>query len=570
MSLTGLLLLLSLSKPSIQLSAAPVPDAGSILRDQQQSQKQPQVQFPLSEKAKEPPVNTGSNVKVVVKGFTFSGYDGLVTEAELQELLAGSIGKSLSFEELNVLTDRVTALFKAKGWLQARAYLPPQDITSGIIRMVISQVKSDGNLTIKRDKSARICPDYLHGIGMSALHAGKPIKELELERNVLLMNDLPGVSAKASLVPGSEPGTSGVAVAVTEGRLFSGMLYGDNQGNRYVGTWRGSAMVSVNDPFRHGDQLTLLLTEASGLAQGRIGYSVPIAFSGVRANLSYTAMRYELGRELGPLQYKGNSNSINAGISYPMLRTRNANVITSFSYGYRGLIDTQADVNIHDKQINSATLMVSGDRYDKLYGGGYTSYNASITRGSLHESSDLTAEYARTNLTEGSYIRFNFGLARLQHLSERVNLNISGSAQMADGNLDSSEKFTLGGPNGVRAYPIGEAAGDEGQLLSAEIRYALPLAAKSGNLQLIGFYDAGHITINNERYPGDLSTATDRNKYWLLGVGAGLNYAYSARFSVRGIWAHVIGDNAGRSTVGNNSDDLNDRSRFWLQSTFSF
>ena len=497
MSLTGLLLLLSLSQPSIQLSAAPVPDAGSILRDQQQSQKQPQVQLPVSEKAKEPLLNTDSNVKVVVKGFTFSGYEGLVTEAELQAVVAGSIDKSLTFEDLNALTDKITALFKEKGWLQARAFLPPQDITSGIIRIAIAQVKSDGNLTIKRDKSARICPDFLHRIGILSLHAGKPIKELDLERSVLLMNDLPGVTAKAFLVPGSEPGTSGVDVAVTEGRLFSATLWGDNQGNRYVGTWRGSAMVSVNDPFRHGDQLTLLLTEASGLAQGRVGYSFPIMFNGIRANLSYTGMRYELGRELAPLQYKGNSNSIDAGISYPMLRTRNANVTTSFSYGYRGLIDTQADINIHDKRINNATLMVSGDRYDKLYGGGYTSYNASITTGSLHESSDLTAEYARTNLTEGSYTRFNAGLARLQHISERVNVNLSGSAQKAVGNLDSSEKFTLGGPNGLRAYPIGEAAGDEGQLVSAEIRYALPLAAKSGNLQLIGFYEAGHITVNN-------------------------------------------------------------------------
>ena len=569
-SLTGLLLLLSLSHSSITVSAATIPDAGSILRDQQQSQKPPPPQLPASEKATEPLLNTGSNVQVVVKGFIFSGYGGLTTEAELQTVVAGSIGKSLTFEELNALTDKVTALLKTKGWLQTRAYLPPQDITSGIIRIVIAQVKSDGNLTIKRGKNARISPDYLHRIGISPLHSGQPIKEQELERAVLLMNDLPGVSAKASLVPGTVSGTSGVEVAATEGPLFSATLWGDNQGNRYIGTWRGSAMVSVNDPLRHGDQLILLLTEASGLAQGRIGYSYPIGYNGFRANLSYTGMRYELGNDLASLHYKGNSNSIDAGLSYPMLRTRNANVTTSFSYGYRGLIDTQADVKIHDKQINNATLMVSGDRYDQLLGGGYISYNASVTTGKLHESCALTAEDANTNRTEGGYTRFNVGLSRLQHLTGRLNVNISGSAQKAVGNLDSSEKFSLGGPNALRAYPIGEASGDEGQLLSAELRYALPLAAKSGNLQFIGFYDAGHITINNERYPGDLSTATGRNDYWLLGAGAGVNYAYSGRVSLRATWAHVIGDNAGRSIAGKNSDGLNDKSRFWLQCMFSF
>ena len=266
-SLTGLLLILSFSQPTPQLSAAPIPDAGSILRDQQQSQKQLQRQFPAPDSAKEPVSQAGSTVQVVVRGFTFSGYGGLASEAELQGVVAGFIGKSVTFGELNGLTDKVSARLKTKGYLHARAYLPQQDITSGIIIIAISQVKSDGTLTIKRDKSARVCPDYLHRIAKSPLHTGKPIKEQELERALLLINDLPGVSAKASLFPGSATGTSGVEIDVKEGPLFSGMLYGDNEGNRYVGTWRGNAMVSINDPLHHGDQLTLLLTEASGLAQ---------------------------------------------------------------------------------------------------------------------------------------------------------------------------------------------------------------------------------------------------------------------------------------------------------------
>ena len=569
MSLTRLLLILSFSHPAAQLSAA-TPDTGSIMRDQQQSQKQLQRQLPIPESAKEPVSQAGSTVQVAVTAFTFSGYEGLATEAELQGAVAGFIGKSLTFGELNVLTDKVTALIKTKWYLQARAYLPQQDITSGIIKIAISQTKSDGNLTIKRNKSARISPIFLHRIAQSPLHAGKPIKENELERAVLLINDLPGISAKASLVAGTEPGTSGVDVAVTEGKLFSGMLYGDNQGNRYVGTWRASAMVSVNDPLHHGDQLTLLLTEASGLAQGRVGYSFPIAFNGVRANLAYTGMRYELGGDLAALHYKGDSNSIDAGLSYPVLRSRNANLTASASYGYRGLIDSSFDENIHDKQINNGTVTISGDRYDKLFGGGYTSYNVGITNGSMHEMSALTADDAKINMTEGNYSRFNFGLARLQRLSGKLNLNLSGIAQFASGNLDSSEKFSLGGPNGLRAYPIGEASGDQGQLLSAELRYALPLAPKLGNLQLIGFYDAGHITLHNKRYAGDIATATGRNNYWLRGAGAGLNYTYSGHFSLRATWAHVIGTNAGRDAAGRNSDGLNDKSRFWLQSVFSF
>ncbi len=562
---TGLLLIFSLSYPAGFCYAAGIPDAGSILRDQQ-SQKELPRQLPASEKTQERASTAETGVQVEVKQFIFSGYEGLATEGELQKIVAGSIAKNLTFEELNALTDKVTALFKKKGWFQARAYLPPQDITSGIIQIAITQVKSDGQISIKPDKTCRINADALRSIGILALHSGEPIKELDLERSILIMNDLPGISAKASLIPGAAPGSSSVEVAVTEGPLVSGVLWGDNYSNRYTGTWRGNTILSINDPIHHGDQITLLLTEASGLSQGRVGYSIPIAYNGLRANLAYSGMRYELGSDLASLQYKGNSNSIDGGLSYPLIRTRNANLTTSLSYGYRGLIDTKSDIDIRDKTLNNATLSVNGDRYDQLFGGGYSSYNASITTGKLHES---VADISLTG-TEGNYTRFNYGLTRLQHLAEQLNFNLSVIAQSALCNLDTSEKFVLGGPNGVRAYPVGEASGDEGQLINADVRYTLPFPAKWGNFQLSGFYDAGHITINKNRYPGDVSSATGSNDYWLLGAGAGLSYSSSGRLSLRATWAQVIGENAGRSTAGNNSDGRSDRNQFWLQSIFSF
>ncbi len=556
---------LCLSAPSASLLAATIPDAGSILRDQQKPLQQPK-EFPLPEEDKTLPARAGAGVEVEIKGFTFSGHEGIATEAELQLLVSGSRGKTLSFNELTLLADKITTNLKEKGWSMARAYLPAQDITSGIIHIAITQVKSDGRVTIKRGKSVRICDPVLQRFFRPTARQDKPINEHDLERSLLLINDTPGVSSKAFIVPDATTGRSRIEVAVTEGPLFSATLWGDNYGNYYTGAWRGNAMLSINDPFRYGDQMTLLLTEASGLAQGRVGYSFPIASNGIRGNLAYTGMRYELGHEFASLQYKGTSNSIDAGLSYPVLRSRNANFTTSLSYGFRSLIDTQADMDIRNKQINNATFLVSGDRYDQLFGGGYTSYNASVTTGKLHES---VADVSLTG-TEGSYTRFNAGLTRLQRVSKQLNVLLSGSAQMAGSNLDSSEKFTLGGPNGVRAYPVGEASGDEGQLINADLRYTLPLAAEWGTFQLNGFYDAGHIRLNKKRYAGDISNISNRNDYWLQGFGVGLSYSYSARASLRAIWAHCLGDNPGRSIAGKDSDGQSNKNRFWLQGTFSF
>ena len=48
------------------------------------------------------------------------------------------------------------------------------------------------------------------------------------------------------------------------------------------------------------------------------------------------------------------------------------------------------------------------------------------------------------------------------------------AGQLADKNLDTAEKFYLGGPGGVRAYPQGEATGDQGYRLSGELRLLVP------------------------------------------------------------------------------------------------
>ena len=86
------------------------------------------------------------------------------------------------------------------------------------------------------------------------------------------------------------------------------------------------------------------------------------------------------------------------------------------------------------------------------------------------------------------------------------------NGQQASKNLDSSEKFVLGGINGVRAYPQGEASGDEGYKATLELRYNL-----MANLQGAVFYDMGEIAVN--KAPFAVAASNNRS---LSGAGIGL------------------------------------------------
>jgi len=158
---------------SFSAAQAAPPDAGQLLREQQPQRQMPR-QLPTPETEKERSPLSDSGVRVAVKGFTFSGIEGLATESELQALVADAVGKSLSFSELQSLAAKVTAHLKDKGWFLAKAYLPKQDITSGVIEIAVIQGKSDG-LIIRRDKSARISEESISSIAQKSVRHGQPI-----------------------------------------------------------------------------------------------------------------------------------------------------------------------------------------------------------------------------------------------------------------------------------------------------------------------------------------------------------------------------------------------------------
>lgn len=555
--------LLTISVISMAWSAPP--DAGQLLREQQPQRKLPD-QFPQREAAKERPALADSGVSVAVNSFRFTGYEGLTTESELQALVAEAVGKKLTFTELQALAAKITHHLKDKGWFLARAYLPNQDVTSGIVEIAIIQGSSDGTLIIKRGPTARISEKVLRSIGETAVRPGQALSERKLERAILLMNDLPGVKAHAYLNPGATPGSTSVQVDVDEGSLLSGIIWGDNYGNRHTGTWRGNGILTLNAPLGYGDQLSLLLTGAEGISQGKLAYTFPIGPCGLKGNLSYAGMHYRLVGDMSDLEMDGWSHVAHLGLSYPVLRSRLTNLSTTLGYEFKVLNDYAFSTRLRDKRLHSGTLGLNADHFDTLLGGGYTTLNASATFGALKES---VADIEITD-TEGSYNRFNLSIDRLQRVADRLTLNFSYSGQLAFRNLDSSEKFILGGPYGVRAFPVGEAPGDQGSLFNVDLLYDLPLPGTWGSLQASGFYDAGFISLHKNEWANSINTATNSNNYWLQGAGLGLFYSYKNIFSLKTIWAHVIGDNPGRSTTGLNSDGKNDWHRFWLLAALYF
>lgn len=554
------------------LAFAAPPDAGSLLREQQQIPLRlpDQLPKPGESKVERAPL-TDSTIKVVVKGFRFSGITGMATETELQELLQAAIGKEQTLNDLQKLAQLVTSHLRVKGFFLARAYLPKQDITEGIIEIAVIGGNADGAATIRIKQPARIKTQILNNMIAQAMQPGEPLRTEEIERAMLLINDLPGISAKGALEQGATYGSTKFLLDVTEGPLMSGGISADNFGNRYTGVWRGTGFANINDPFGIGDQLFLSMVGAENLYQGKAGYSSQILPNGLKGTISFDALYYKLGKELASLDANGYANTFSAGLSYPILRSRTFSLWTDATYNYRMLDDYAGNNLVKNRDIHVGTLGVTSSSYDRLGGGGQTSARLSITTGDLQLGNSVDADNdAITAKAAGSYARFNYSVFRLQYLAKDLSLFGSVNGQLATGNLDSSEKFILGGSSGIRSYPVGEASGDEGHLLAVELRYDTPLPKSYGNLQLFGFLDTGTITLHKKLWTNAVTSATNKNSYWLTGSGIGLNYSLSDLFALRGTWAHTIGSNDGRNTNGKDADNHSEDNRFWLQATAWF
>ena len=526
---------------------------------------------------------TTQGEKVTIKAVRFTGAKGLATEEELQSVVRSAIDKPLGFAELEAMADAVTRFLKDKGWLLARAYLPQQDLTDGQLEIVIVQgrIESDdkglgidinGADTLRVSRE-RIVLTLSHALN---LHSDRAVHAADLERGILLINDTPGIEANSSLERGRTPGTTRLAIEVRDLPRYNGSAWVDNYGNRYTGAARGNLMANINSPAGLGDQINIFYTKAEGVDFGRLAYSLPVGYSGLRANVAASSMQYAIGKDQAAQQSKGTADIVSAGLGYPIVRSRDHNLALSANYDHKRLQDETLGNNTRDKGLGNWTVSLNGDRTDSWLAGGISQYILSATSGKLDLSRNASdfANDAGSNQTHGTFNKWNASFTRLQRLAEGLTLFVGLSGQRAGKNLDTSEKFILGGSSGVRAYPGGEGSGDEGWLANIELRHELQAlrAWGLGDFQLVGFYDHGGIKLQHSPNPAfPANNPTQTNRYQLSGLGLGLNLTSPGSYSVRLAWSRPLGDNPGRDPRNdNNSDGKPQASRVWLTAIFNF
>lgn len=475
----------------------------------------------------------------------------LFTEAELVAAADFTPGRDLTLPELRNAAARITRFYNDRGYVLAQAYLPAQDVVGGTVTIAVLEGRY-GAIELRNQAGV---PDGLAGGVLNGLNRGDPVEIAPLERRLLLLSDIPGVVVHSTLSPGAEVGSSDLTVDLTRARRISGSLEADNAGNRYTGAYRLGGSINLHNPTGLGDLISLrLLASTEGLAYGRAAWQAPLGDATV--GVAYTHLQYDLGREFEVLDAGGTADIFSVFASYPLIRSRNANLYALASFDAKFLSDEIGLVSqVSDKEVRAMTVGLRGDSRDGFGGGGWNAGSWSWTSGELDIESPLErAVDAVTARSQGGFNKLQYAVSRLQTVSGPLSVYGSLRGQMATDNLDTSEKMELGGAYAVRAYPEGEAYGDEGYVATVEARLALDqwTASLPGRFQLIGFVDAGEVDFAHDPW------FAGSNHARRSGVGAGVVWSGPDDLFVRVTYAHRLGDQIATSGPS-------DSGRVWFQ-----
>ncbi|MFZ4542262.1 MAG: ShlB/FhaC/HecB family hemolysin secretion/activation protein [Rickettsiales bacterium] len=483
----------------------------------------PVISAPTRERKK-----SGSGASFALKGIKIEGAS-VYGEKELGPIYADKIGTKLTLDDLNAVADDVTAYYRNKGYILTRAVLPPQRATGGVVTLrIVEGYVNDVRFAGDYDKGNK---DKLQAYANKIKNA-KPLNTEDLERYLLLMEDLPGVDARAVLTPAAKAtGASDVVVTITRKPINFNVGI-DNRGNKFLGPVQANAGVFFNDVLGLDDVTQLRVSNSifnrSELVFGEIRHTEQVGNEGTTVSLSANKVNTQPGSTLKPLDIKGTSSAITINATHPLIRSRRTNWFVTSDLTFRNVeVDTLGTSLYKDK----TRVLNIGTAYDFVdAGSGINKIEANVAKGFNWDTSAGLNARSRAN-GQTSFVKETAKLTRIQPLWGAFSLYGAASGQYSNDPLLASEEFTVGGAEFGSAYDSAEISGDSGVAARAELQYNQVIdGGYLSQYQLYGFYDIGKVW-NENPIPGSENKSDSLAS---AGLGARFNVLESISGTVEG------------------------------------
>ncbi len=553
-------------------------DSGSQLRRfQDETQRRLQADRPIEALPGDPSVTPSqaaakaSNTQAFVAGFEVYGVTRF-SDSEIANVLAPYTGRVLSTADIHVVANTLMRHYRNAGYMLAKVYVPPQHFNQ-VVRLDVEEGRLEPGGIEVLNKSECVGTKVVQDLLEHHLYDDRPLQRKDLERALLLADDLPGTRVGSVIYPGMEVGTARLRTVITEEPLLAGNIDFDNFNNRALGQERLGTTLYLNSPSGVGDQVVARFVSSGSRSNfAYMTYLRPVGSSGLRIGASLDYFGYDADALSGPMQFSGQARDFRLYVTYPLIRSRYTNLNIRTDISHARLVDhsrndpdysppSVSPFATSERQINLFQVALSGDETHDFLPNGTTLYEATLAAGSLDVGGNNAhrAFDAAGPKTAGGFGRFHFSLRRLQHLTGPWSFYGSLDGQLASRNLDASQRYYLGGATAQAGYPIGESNGDQGGQVHFELRRDF-VPAWGGNLQAGLFYSQGWV----QRFKTPWQPINNHES--LKSIGVQLTQSIDSSWVVRGLIGWQLGgDTSAERQTGENIDGRNQNYRAWVQ-----
>ena len=409
----------------------------------------------------------------------------VLTDAELDAIIKPYEGKQVQLNDIYAIVDKINALYNDKGYVTCRAFLPPQTITDGTVKLLLVEGRT-GSTIVNNNKytKTKYITNRMH------LAKGEIANIKQLNKDLLLFNATNSTQLRIMMKAGTEPGTTDYEITAYEPKRDTWNIFEDNAGSDTSGQYRTGLFFNTKSLSGNCDALSLGTVISEGTKAANVMYSRSLGRSGTKMNLVYSTNAVEVVKGDYEDMIKGHANSYAIGFTQPIVVNETTRTELSLDYNRQNsktdFMPAGTRFNIVDDSVQDFSLGFAITNY----GASHVFYQKhSYVRGYSESAPDMSAQ----NSQNFGFYKFNAMYQKLykagQMWSLRADAQWSGSEGMV-----SSRQFYMGGMYSVRGYKENYLGGDGGFTFSAE--YAVPVINK--NTSAFTFFDYGHVYGNGQ------------------------------------------------------------------------
>jgi len=474
--------------------------------------------------------------KIEVEGIT------ILTQEELAVITSEFEGKELSLKDMQKVADLITDEYRKKGFATSRAYLPAQTIKDGILTIKVVESKL-GNVEIRGNK-------YFKSSLLREKIGIEPAGYFDysaLQQSLVYINEHPDRTAKATLLPGKEPGTTDLIIEVKDKLpLHIGFEY-DNYGSRYIGKDRYSLVLEHNNLTQHDDKLYLKsqLSDGRRLKLQQLRYTYPLE-SSMDLGVHFLNSTLKLGEEFKDTDAKGRARIYGVFLNKALITEQDLDLRLSLGFDYKSVKNYLSGVRTSRDEVR---LVKAGADIDLVDTWGRTIVLSELDIGIPHifGGMDTRDSNASRSGAAGEFYKGVFYVFRLQPGPYSTSFLWKNSAQYTNYYLAASEEFQIGGATSVRGYPPAEYAGDKGYYTAIEWSIPFYFISKDATIPFAKdkkWYDALRFVLFYDWATAHLNsvTAGEKKHQQIRGWGFGFRFNVGDDLTCRLEIGYPLGD----------------------------